>query len=728
MLVAAAGALGLVFGLIGWTVHHVGAGGTGGALISDVLYSTLLMFFADGEAGNAAPDNVALHIGRFLAVAAGLGAILKTVLSVFADRIRRWRQSMMKDHVIVCGLEDKGRAFLLNEWTARDLSGGRYTILAMTPDPQPGDEAWCRQHDIQLVASDWHEFTALQAVNAGHARRILLTGGQDQKNLETALSLSLLRGIRKREVRGDGAEREGALKAYILIDHLEFWRQVSQSDAVERLRDRLELYPLSVCDIAARQFIWEHHLFSLARLRGQERVHVVFDGYDPYAQGLIYTMLPAILTTDLDRPRITILTQDAKVRDAELRLIMPEIDRLADIVFVGHEGPVSPTLMEGIEAEAPVTAVFLFASDDTATLERTLALHTAMTRTGHWRAPLFPRMDSYDGIRSLTAPLEGSHRFHDTIRPWGLQSASCSVGVFEGDAEFYAQAIHAGYVVSRHEQFTTDNGASRQESLNAWNRLSETKRQSNRRAADHIPAKLASAGCHIPPHTDMGVPDGFTLIHREEIEAMADLEHRSWMAGRWVDGWRAGRPRDDARRIHPDLLNNYDALTDELKQYDRNQVQLLNDQLLQRTDQPTHRSVRHEYWLGLAEPVGGEADEQTLANLVETVLPTLIADHPDRFWTLLCRPAQGCAAILTPAVLDYFPTQHVPHRLVLLDADTAPLATGLEGHSKLEWIVELKGNDAVSRYLNTRADTLIIADGAGDFSGPALIDASKVSA
>lgn len=728
MLVAAAGALGLVFGLIGWTVHHADDGGTGGALVSDVLYSTLLMFLADGEAGTAAPDNIALHIGRFLAVAAGLGAILKTVLTLFADRIRRWRQSMMKGHVIVCGLDEKGRAFLLNEWSARDLAGEHYAILAMTPDPQPGDEAWCRQHDIQLVAADWHEFTALQAVNAGHARRILLTGGEDQKNLETALSLSLLRGIRKKQVRGDGTERDGALKAYILIDHLEFWRQISQSDAIERLRERLELYPLSVCDIAARQFIWEHHLFSIARLRGQDRVHVVFDGYDPYAQSLIYTMLPAILTTDLDRPRISILTQDAKARDAELRLIMPEIDRLADIVFVEHDGPVSPTLMAEIEAEVPVTVVFLFAGSDTAILERTLALHTTMTRTGHWRAPLFPRIDSYDGIRSLTAPLDGSRRFHDAIRPWGLQSASCSIAVFEGDAEYYAEAIHAGYVVSRHEQFTPDNGASRQESLNAWNRLSETKRQSNRRAADHIPAKLASASCHIPPHTDMSVPEGFTLIHRDEMEAMADLEHQSWMAGRWVDGWRAGRPRDDARRIHPDLLNDYDGLTDELKQYDRNQVQLLNDQLLQRTDEPTEKSIRHEYWLGIAEPVGGETDEKTLANLTDTILPSLIAEHPDRFWTILCRPAQACAAVLAPEVLAYFAAQKLPHRLILLDAGTAPLVTGLEGHAKLEWIVELKGTEAVSRYLNTRADTLVIADGAGDFSGPALIDASRVQA
>nr|GGH92478.1 hypothetical protein GCM10011355_02070 [Aquisalinus luteolus] len=684
------------------------------------------MFLADGEAGNAAPDNVALHVGRFLAVAAGLGAILKTVLMVFADRIRRWRLSRLKGHVIVCGLDEKGRAFLHSEWIMRDMMGERYPIIAMTPDPQPGDEAWCRGYDIELVAADYHDIAALEAVNAGHAQRIIFVGPEDQKNLETALVLDMVSGVRAKIGKSESKEREGALKAYVLIDHLEFWRQISQSDAVERLRERLEVYPLSIRDVAARQFIWEHHLFAVARLRGQERVHMVFDGYDPYAFSLLYTMLPAILTTDLGRTRVTILTDRANARDQELRLVMPEIDRLADIAFVEHEGSVSPSLMQSVESEVPVTAVFLFAQSDTVVLERTLALHTAMTRTGCWRAPLFPRMDSYDGIRSLTAPLDGSRRFHDAIRPWGLQSASCSVSVFEGNAEFYAQSIHTGYVTSRHEQFSPDNSASRQESLNAWNRLSETKRQSNRRGADHIPAKLASAGCHIPPHTDMSVPDGFTLIHRDEMEAMADLEHQSWMAGRWVDGWRAGRPRDDARRIHPDLLNDYDGLTEELKQYDRNQVQLLSDQLLQRTDKPTHSSIRHEYWLGIAEPVGGEADEQTLAKLVETVLPTLIAEHPDRFWTLLCRPAQGCTSVLTPAVLDYFSMQKLPHRLILLDAGTAPLATGLEGHARLEWIVELKGDAAVSSYLNNRARTIIIADGAGDFSGPALIDASRV--
>jgi hypothetical protein len=49
------------------------------------------------------------------------------------------------------------------------------------------------------------------------------------------------------------------------------------------------------------------------------------------------------------------------------------------------------------------------------------------------------------------------------------------------------------------------------------------------------------------------------------------MEHRRWCADRWLEGWRHGLHRDDARRIHPDLCD-WEALPPEETRIDRDMM------------------------------------------------------------------------------------------------------------------------------------------------------------
>lgn len=51
-------------------------------------------------------------------------------------------------------------------------------------------------------------------------------------------------------------------------------------------------------------------------------------------------------------------------------------------------------------------------------------------------------------------------------------------------------------------------------------------------------------------------------------ELLAENAHDVWAAGRMAEGWRYGEQRDDARKLHPDLLP-YAELTEGEKEYDR---------------------------------------------------------------------------------------------------------------------------------------------------------------
>jgi hypothetical protein len=61
---------------------------------------------------------------------------------------------------------------------------------------------------------------------------------------------------------------------------------------------------------------------------------------------------------------------------------------------------------------------------------------------------------------------------------------------------------------------------------------------------------------------------GFT---DNEVERMAELEHGRWNVERLRDGWRYGKQRDDAGKIH-DCLVSWQELPDDIKRYDRDAV------------------------------------------------------------------------------------------------------------------------------------------------------------
>jgi hypothetical protein len=120
-----------------------------------------------------------------------------------------------------------------------------------------------------------------------------------------------------------------------------------------------------------------------------------------------------------------------------------------------------------------------------------------------------------------------------------------------------------------------------EQSANAsWTALAETYCRANRHAADHMAAKLWSLGLATERHS---TESGLTVDAAWErglesraidLEHVAQLEHRRWIADRVMEGWTYAKTRDDDRRHHPDLAAFEDiALKEQNK--DRDQIRQL---------------------------------------------------------------------------------------------------------------------------------------------------------
>jgi ppGpp synthetase/RelA/SpoT-type nucleotidyltranferase len=113
-------------------------------------------------------------------------------------------------------------------------------------------------------------------------------------------------------------------------------------------------------------------------------------------------------------------------------------------------------------------------------------------------------------------------------------------------------AVHESYIGSRRE----------------WQASREVFRESSRRQADHIPAKIARIGCEMRRSTSLHPTFQFTEV---EIEELAEMEHGRWNAERASGGWRYGAESNVDSRVTPFLVP-WSELDGEVKNRDRRAV------------------------------------------------------------------------------------------------------------------------------------------------------------
>ena len=138
--------------------------------------------------------------------------------------------------------------------------------------------------------------------------------------------------------------------------------------------------------------------------------------------------------------------------------------------------------------------------------------------------------------------------------------------------EHLARHLHETYRRRRSEALARQGQTERTE-LPDWGHLEDTYRQANRRAVDLIPTLRLAAGLKSWQDASSGLPceciDG-----AGPLETLARIAHQSWRADRELDGWQPSESRDSARKLHTDLVD-YDALSEEKKELDREQIRLL---------------------------------------------------------------------------------------------------------------------------------------------------------
>lgn len=130
-----------------------------------------------------------------------------------------------------------------------------------------------------------------------------------------------------------------------------------------------------------------------------------------------------------------------------------------------------------------------------------------------------------------------------------------------------ACAIH-----ERHRETRLSRLAESDPAAVSWDDLGEDFRDSSRRQADDIAAKLAHIGYEIRPAGDGPAPS--VKLKKGEVELLAEMEHGRWNAERLAAGWRLAAERDPAAKKSPYLVA-WSELPEEIREWDRRTVRAI---------------------------------------------------------------------------------------------------------------------------------------------------------
>lgn len=544
------GAVALVLGYIG--IHsYLSAEGAASPWWT-VLYHDLQLFALEqGPFEGAVPWQ--LDVARIAVPAVTVLAAVKGATLLLRDNWLLLRARMARDHLIVCGLGRRGLRL------SRSLLERGERVVVVELDAENDRIGAAQRAGAGTVIGDASDPEVLRRAGIGRAGRLISVCGEDGIDASVAAAA-------REQAKGRRRGHSLACMAHIFDQALCELIRSEQVAAAETIPFRLDIF--NMFEEGARVMLADH---PIRVNRDWERPIVVVAGVGWLGASLVTAIARSWREDGLERHgrlSITLVDRDAEARRRSLLLRQPWIEEVCELrpaaLTVGlPEFESGEFLDDELRRSPPDGGVLAYVClDDTnLALDAALALRK---RTGG-KARIVVRTDTDEGLGSLLGRRPGDDA--PGIVPFPFIDRACdaeSVIRFTF-TERLARAIHTAYL----ERASHDSS---DPSMQQWEALDEELRESNRDAARGVGRKLSETGCDVFPLSEREPPE--FRFSSEEIDALAEVEHRRWVDDRRRNGWKLGARRDLDAKLSPYLVP-FDQLPPEIQDYDRDAVRNL---------------------------------------------------------------------------------------------------------------------------------------------------------
>lgn len=501
---------------------------------SDLVFVTIRLFILEADY-SILPINPLLDAARYAAPLSLAGELVTAFLRFFSAGADRLKMRRLRGHTVICGDSLHARSLFQDA-----LSSGLSVVFLRKKSEERGEER-------RIVDFERLDGAAARASSLRNAGQIIISYSDDASGLSAAADLAgLIAAVR-------GRSKPELLLTFRAPEWMTLAEGLGIVETLRRGESGLRCRYLCGLNRAVRRLILERapDVFSPVRQQDAPPMAVFITGTGDCARELLSRYALSAHYLNCLRPAACVLARDggAGLRDFANKR---RFDLVMDLRIIGPEDL-------GSYSGAP-SVVYLCDEGlfDRLDSYRAVGAHPALSSA--------PKIVVKLEEEVLVDHLAGGSTFVFDL----VAETSRIRNLADESADRLARAIHEDYLAEIRKSRPLDPA---RPTHRPWDILPEEVRERNRLQADGIFVKARSLGCLTLPESELKPGDKIVsnLADEELLEAMSEAEHNRWCAVMYAGGWVCGKNRDDARKIHTDLVP-YAELPEEIKQYDRNAV------------------------------------------------------------------------------------------------------------------------------------------------------------
>ncbi len=518
------------------------------------LYVTIQLFVLESGAVSG-PLGWELQIARILAPLIAAYTVIQAMAIILREQILLFRLRFLKEHIVICGLGQKG---LLLCQTFRQI-GERVVIIELDKDNEFISS--CKEYGATVLIDNATNMFALNRARVNKAKYIISVCGDDAANVEVA--------VRSREL---ALQRKGdALSCLVHILNPKLCDLIREKEISMGVLDTFRLELFNVFESGARTLLTEYPPFIETDSEYESTPHIVVVGAGHMGESLIINAAKKwwdLQKKNGKRLRITLVDSNSESKRECLCFHYPHLDTACEILT--YQIDVDDIAFDRSDflfnqlGHCNVKIIYISFDDDSKALRAALTLHQRLI---NYEIPIVIGMNSDSNLAVLLEDRKEGNKNFSNIHILNLLDKTCTPDLILGCTyEILARSIHEEYVRNEIKKGST---IETNPTLVSWDDLPETIKESNRHQAGHIRDKLEAIGCNVAITTDWEVhPFEFSP---EEIELMAEMEHKRFIEERLSQGFRYGDTKDLEKKISPTLIP-WENLPESEKQKDRDVV------------------------------------------------------------------------------------------------------------------------------------------------------------
>jgi voltage-gated potassium channel Kch len=512
-----------------------------------------LFFFDDSMVVSGVIHSWELEIGRFLAPAVAMYTAFAALIALFNDQIQTIRLGLMRKHIVVCGVGRKGLGLV------RDYRNRGFKVVAIEIDEKNDNIGTCREMKALVIEGDATDSDVLRKAHVHMAAKVVAITGNDGTNVEIAVRTYHL-------VKGRDKTIHHTVKCFVQVVDSKLRVLFNRHPIFTEISDPFEINIFNTYTNSSR-LMFDRFPLDRTGIKKDDpwEAHLIIIGFGQMGESVLLQAAKTSHFANEKKLHVRIIDRLADKKSKHFHSHYSQINSICTTEFISIEAE-DPDLIENIlrwsKNENTWTSIVVAIDDDAQALSCALGF---LMKLDNPEIPIIVRMSEEEGLALLLGSEATKSAWMASLKPFGMTGDICNSRMLTDEKlDLYARKIHKINVTKR-----TREGKSIDDSwLCSWEELKPDIKEANRQQADHLGIKLRAIGCSVS--TDDHISGNFNGFSEDEIELMARMEHRRWVAECLLAGWTPG-PKDHDRRQSPYLVE-WDKLDDTIKVNDRDTV------------------------------------------------------------------------------------------------------------------------------------------------------------